>query len=68
MPTVREFEQAFLEDPSHQPAFLALREAYREKQRFDKLVTLYESRAQCSTDDDEAAGWVSGRMPGRFTV
>ncbi|MCG5055911.1 MAG: tetratricopeptide repeat protein [Myxococcales bacterium] len=55
MPTVREFEQAFQDDPSLQPAFLALRKAYREKQRFDKLVSLYESRAQVLADEDEAA-------------
>ena len=55
MPTVREFEQAFQEDPTHQQAFLSLRKAYGEKQRFDKLVTLYESRAQSATSDAEAA-------------
>ncbi|MDX2020518.1 MAG: hypothetical protein SF187_09770 [Deltaproteobacteria bacterium] len=55
MPTVREFEQAFADDPTHQQAFLSLRKAYGEKQRFDKLVTLYESRAQATTSDEEAA-------------
>jgi len=55
MPTVREFEQAFQEDPTHQQAFLSLRKAYGEKQRFDKLVTLYESRAQSAESDEEAA-------------
>jgi golgin subfamily B member 1 len=55
MPTVREFEQAFQEDPTHEQAFLSLRKAYGEKQRFDKLVTLYESRAQAATSDEEAA-------------
>lgn len=55
MPTVREFELAFQEDPTHQQAFLSLRKAYGDKQRFDKLVTLYESRAQSAESDQEAA-------------
>ena len=36
-------------------AFLGLRKAYREAGKFDKLVTLYEGRAQAIDDPPKAA-------------
>jgi golgin subfamily B member 1 len=55
MPTVREYEQVLLKDPAHTEAFLALRKSYREAGKFDKLVTLYECRAQAIDDQPKAA-------------
>lgn len=46
MATTREHEQALQADPKDEAAFLALRTAYREGKRFDRLVTLYEVRGQ----------------------
>jgi tetratricopeptide (TPR) repeat protein len=55
MPTVRDYEQAFQQDPSQEPPFLALRKVYREQREFDKLVSLYEERAQAVAEDAKAA-------------
>ena len=49
MPSEREYEQALQREPGHNEAFLSLRRSYRESGRFDKLVTLYETRAQAIT-------------------
>ena len=46
MPTVREYEAALQRNPSDTEAFVALRKAYRQAEAHDKLVTLYETRAQ----------------------
>ena len=50
MSTLREYEQALERDPTLNEPFLALRKAYRESGTWDKLVTLYELRAQALTD------------------
>ncbi|MBN2575951.1 MAG: tetratricopeptide repeat protein [Deltaproteobacteria bacterium] len=55
MPSEREYEQALQRDPGHNEAFLSLRRSYRESGRFDKLVTLYETRAQAIADQAKAA-------------
>jgi len=55
MPTEREYEEALQREPAHNEAFLFLRRAYREAGRFDKLVTLYETRAQAIKDQAKAA-------------
>ena len=55
MPSEREYEQALQLEPGHNEAFLFLRRAYREAGRFDKLVTLYETRAQAIPDQAKAA-------------
>ena len=55
MPSEREYEQALQREPGHNEAFLSLRRSYRESGRFDKLVTLYETRAQAITDQAKAA-------------
>ncbi len=55
MPSEREYEQLLESDPANDDAFLALRKAYREAQRFDKLVTLYETRALAVSDQSKAA-------------
>jgi tetratricopeptide (TPR) repeat protein len=55
MPTVREYEQTLQSDPAHSEAFLGLRKAYRESNQFDKLVILYETRAQAIDDPAKAA-------------
>jgi len=55
MPTVREYEQILQSDPAHSEAFLGLRKAYRESNQFDKLVMLYEARAQAIDDPAKAA-------------
>ncbi len=55
MPTVREYEQTLQQDPAHTDAFLALRKAYREAGKLDRLVTLYECRAQAVGDAAKAA-------------
>ena len=55
MPSEREYEQALQREPGHNEAFLFLRRSYRESGRFDKLVTLYETRAQAITDQTKAA-------------
>ena len=55
MPSEREYEQALQHEPGHNEAFLFLRRSYRESGRFDKLVTLYEPRAQAIQDKTKAA-------------
>ena len=55
MPSEREYEQALQQEPGHNEAFLFLRRSYRESGRFDKLVTLYETRAQAIKDQTKAA-------------
>src|SRR3954449_5347942 len=55
MPTVREYEEILQSDPAHSEAFLGLRKAYRESNQFDKLVILYECRAQAIDDPAKAA-------------
>jgi len=55
MPSEREYEQALQREPGHNEAFLFLRRTYREAGRFDKLVTLYETRAQAIEDQAKAA-------------
>src|SRR5262245_31416558 len=55
MPTVREYEQTLQRDPAHNEAFVALRKTYRETGKFDRLVTLYECRAQAIEDAPKAA-------------
>ena len=55
MPTVREHETALQRNPADTEAFVALRKAYRQAQKHDKLVTLYETRAQAIEDDPKAA-------------
>jgi tetratricopeptide (TPR) repeat protein len=55
MPSEREYEQALQREPGHNEAFLSLRRSYRESGRFDKLVTLYETRAQAIPDQTKAA-------------
>ncbi|HJX64271.1 MAG TPA: hypothetical protein VJ860_10010, partial [Polyangia bacterium] len=55
MPSEREYEQVLQKEPANGDAFVALRKAYRESNRFDKLVTLYETRAQAIDDQAKAA-------------
>ena len=55
MSTLREYEQALERDPTQNEPFLALRKAYRESGTWDKLITLYELRAQALTDDAHKA-------------
>ena len=55
MPSEREYEEALQHDPGQNEAFLFLRRSYREAGRFDKLVTLYENRAQAINDQTKAA-------------
>ena len=55
MPTVREYETALQRNPADTEAFVALRKAYRQAQKHDKLVTLYETRAQAIEDGPKAA-------------
>jgi tetratricopeptide (TPR) repeat protein len=55
MPTVREYETALQRNPADTEAFVALRKAYRQAQKHDKLVTLYETRAQAIEDGTKAA-------------
>jgi len=55
MPSEREYEQVLQTEPANGDAFVALRKAYRESNRFDKLVTLYETRAQAIEDQAKAA-------------
>ena len=54
MPTVREYEAAMERNPSDTEAFVALRKAYRQAQKHDRLVTLYEARAQAIEDNAKA--------------
>ncbi|HEV3030548.1 MAG TPA: tetratricopeptide repeat protein [Polyangia bacterium] len=55
MPTVREYEAALRRNPADTEAFVALRKAFRQAEAHDKLVTLYETRAQ-AIDDGPKAG------------
>jgi golgin subfamily B member 1 len=55
MPTVREYEAALQRNPADTEAFVALRKAFRQAEAHDKLVTLYETRAQ-AIDDGPKAG------------
>ena len=55
MPTVREFELALQNDPAQTEAFVALRKTYRQAGKHDKLVSLYERRAQAIDDGPKAA-------------
>src|SRR5262245_14975348 len=55
MPTVREYETALAKNPADTEAFVALRKAYRQAQKHDRLVTLYETRAQAIEDGAKAA-------------
>src|SRR5262245_9204131 len=55
MSTLREYELAVQQDPTQNEAFLALRKAYREANRFDELVVLYERRADAVEDGPKAA-------------
>ncbi len=54
MPTVREYEAALQRNPADTEAFVALRKAYRQAQKHDRLVTLYETRAQGIEDNAKA--------------
>lgn len=54
MPTVREYEAALQRNPSDTEAFVALRKAFRQAEAHDKLVTLYETRAQAIEDGVKA--------------
>jgi tetratricopeptide (TPR) repeat protein len=54
MPTVREYEAAMERNASDTEAFVALRKAYRQAQKHDKLVVLYEARAQAIEDNGKA--------------
>jgi tetratricopeptide (TPR) repeat protein len=55
MPTVREYETALQRNPADTEAFVALRKVYRQAEKHDKLVTLYETRAQAIDDGAKAA-------------
>jgi golgin subfamily B member 1 len=54
MPTVREYEAALQRNPADTEAFVSLRKAYRQAQKHDRLVTLYETRAQAIEDHAKA--------------
>ncbi|HVV17760.1 MAG TPA: tetratricopeptide repeat protein [Polyangia bacterium] len=54
MPTVREYEAALQKNPADTEAFVALRKTYRQAQKHDRLVTLYETRAQAIEDNAKA--------------
>ncbi|HEY8925091.1 MAG TPA: hypothetical protein VIU64_11975, partial [Polyangia bacterium] len=55
MPTVREYEAALAKNPADSEAFIGLRKAFRQSKEFDRLITLYETRAQAITDGPKAA-------------
>ena len=55
MSTLRDYEQALERDPTLDEPYLALRKAYREGSVWDKLITLYEMRAQALTDPVKAS-------------
>jgi tetratricopeptide (TPR) repeat protein len=54
MPTVREYEAALQRNPADTEAFVALRKTYRQAGKHDRLVTLYETRAQAIEDNGKA--------------
>ena len=55
MPTVREYEAALARNPADTEAFVGLRKAFRQSKEFDRLITLYETRAQAIEDGPKAA-------------
>ena len=55
MPTVREYEAALVKNPGDTEAFVGLRKAFRQSKEFDRLITLYETRAQAIDDGPKAA-------------
>ena len=55
MPTVREYEAALAKNPADTEAFVGLRKAFRQSKEFDRLITLYETRAQAIEDGGKAA-------------
>ncbi len=55
MPTVREYEAALGQNPADTEAFVGLRKAFRQSKEFDRLITLYETRAQAIDDGAKAA-------------
>jgi tetratricopeptide (TPR) repeat protein len=55
MPTVREYEAALGQNPADTEAFVGLRKAFRQTKEFDRLITLYETRAQAIDDGAKAA-------------
>jgi golgin subfamily B member 1 len=52
---LREYEQALEGDPTLDEPFLFLRKAYTDARQWDKIVTLYELRAQSLTDGPKAS-------------
>jgi len=55
MPTVREYEAALSKNPADTEAFVGLRKAFRQSKEHDRLITLYETRAQAIDDGGKAA-------------
>src|SRR6185295_1293365 len=55
MPTAREYEAALERNPADTEAFVALRKNYRHAKAHDRLITLYETRAQAIDDGAKAA-------------
>ena len=55
MPTVREYEATLGRNPSDTEAFVGLRKAFRQSREYDRLITLYETRAQAIDDGPKAA-------------
>jgi tetratricopeptide (TPR) repeat protein len=55
MPTVHDYELALERNPADTEAFVALRKTYRHAKEHDKLITLYETRAQAIEDGSKAA-------------
>ncbi|MES1206082.1 MAG: tetratricopeptide repeat protein [Pseudomonadota bacterium] len=55
MQTAREYESALERNPADTEAFVALRKTYRQAKEHDKLITLYETRAQAIEDGNKAA-------------
>ena len=50
MPSVLEYESTLERDPTDTEAFVALRKAYRQAKQHDRLIVLYEKRAQAIDD------------------
>ena len=55
MQTAREYESVLERNPADTEAFVALRKTYRAAKEHDKLITLYELRAQAIEDGNKAA-------------
>ena len=55
MPTAREYEAILAKNPADTEAFVALRKAFRQAKEYDRLITLYETRAQGIQDGAKAA-------------